>query len=328
MTVDYSELDALPVVQGREYRVQFEADMARQVESGLYTLVDLDKVARAGSSSLHPYEARDRFTLDPELLVTESPHHHHDGERMVLTMGPDSTEDDKHSSVEVPNTRRFDQQLLDHLSAIGAPNVMIPGRQAIWRDLVFSPHFADGRANRETVTTGVCWQSWRGIEEDGLMPTTPRPRFVVVWFSFLGGPGPMPALASRSFKRRVFWASVMDFNSGFTWFQPVPQFDPTTPHDVAIRWLPDRSISFTVDGREVAYYEDGKRRFYPLGLMSRQFGRGTDVIGHRFHAADPSHISAWITCMKMPAKISVPTGLRFHDNMWLALKGYEIEPLV
>ena len=204
---------------------------------------------------------------------------------------------------------------------------MIPGRQAIWRDIVFSKHFADGRANKDAVTTGVCWQSWRGIEDEGLLPTTPRPRFVVAWFSFLGGPGPMPALASRSLRKRVFWASVMDFNSGFTWFQPVPSFDPSEPHDISIRWLPDRSISFVVDGKEVAYYEDGKRRINPLKLVSRQLGRGVDFIGHRFHAADPSHITGWITCMKLPMKISVPTGLQLRNDVWMALRGYEIEPL-
>ena len=308
---------------GEAFRVTFGPDIADQVRQRLYTLVDVVNVDE--SSERQAYEG---YEDPPELLVTSSDHHTFDGERLVLSLGPEGTSDGKYSSIEIPNTRRFDQQILDHLMATGAPNVVYPGRQAIWRDVVFSEHFADGRANDETVNTGIAWQSWRGIEEEGLMPTTRRPRFVVAWFGFLGGPGIVPMIASRSIRRRVFWASIMDFNSGFMWFQPVPEYDPTVPHDLAIRWLPDRDVEFVVDGRRAAHYEDGKRRFWAMGLMSRQFGRGTDLFGHKFHTADPCHITAWINSTKIRNKISVPAGDKFHHDMWMALRGYEIEPLV
>jgi hypothetical protein len=321
----YPDLDRAPFLRDQSFSVQFDEDIARQVEEGWYTLVEVIKTGE--SSDRQEYEVG-ATTLDKDRILTRSDHHHHDGDRLVMRMGPDSTEDGRYSSVEIPNTRRFDQELLDHLMAIGAPNVMVPGRQAIWRDVVFSEHFADGRANRDPVSSGVCWQSWRGIEDEGLMPTTRRPKFVVVWFSFLGGPGLMPMVTSRSRKRRVFWAAVWDFNSGILWSQPVPSFDPCVPHDIAIRWLPDRSVSFQVDGKEVAHYEDGKRRFWAPGLMRRQFARGTDLRAHRFFTADPSHITAWITDFAMGNVPSVPTGLKFHHEYWMGLRGYGIEPLV
>ena len=295
----------------RVYRADFGPDIAGQLARDEWFLSE---------TICEPDSGVDSDLPDPPEHATW------DGRRLVLALGPDSTQDDTYSTVEVSSTRRFDQAILDHLLVDGSPRVMIPGRQAVFRDVVFSPEFADERAASETVTTGVLFQSWRNIEDRGV-DFADRPEFMIVALAYIGGKGVMPALASRSWSKRRFFASVVDFKVGLMWFQALPDFDPSVPHDLSLRWEFDREVSFVVDGSEVAHYQDGKVQVWPLKLIDKRFRRGVDLIGHRHLSVDPCHIDMWLNCSKMGNRPVVPNGERFTRDLWVALGGIGIEPL-
>jgi hypothetical protein len=293
------------------YRVDFGPDLAAQIARNDFFLTECIKAADSGVDPDQPDEIR-QARID-------------DG-RLVLSLGPESTEDDTYSTLEVSSTRRFDQQLLDQMLVDGDPRVMIPGRQAVFRDVVFSPEFADQRAARETVTTGVIFQSWRGIEEGGV-DFANRPEFMVASVSYIGGTGVMPAIASRSLRTRRFFASVVDFKVGLMWFQILDDFDPTASHEIALRWELDRDVSFVVDGKEAAHYRDGKVQVWPLKLMDKRFRKGVDLIGHRHLSVDPCHIDMWLNSSRMGSRPVVPNGRRFSRDLWVGLSGFGVEPL-
>jgi len=202
---------------------------------------------------------------------------------------------------------------------------MIPGRQAVFRDVVFSPEFADGRAGRETVTTGVLFQSWRNIEAGGV-DLAHRPEFICVALAYIGGSGLMPALANRSPNRRGFFASVVDFKVGVMWFQALTGFDPGVSHDITLRWEYSRDVTFLVDGTEVASYRDGRRGLWPHKLLHRRFRQGVDLWGHRHLSVDPCHIDLWLNCSEMGNNPVVPNGRQFANQYWVGLAGFGVEP--
>jgi len=294
------------------YDVRFGPDVARDVTAGRFFLTETIRAPHSGVDPDPPAEPR---------------HARHDGERLVLSLGPDGTASDTYSTVEVSSTRRFDQSVLQRLLLDGSPRVMVPGRRAVYRDIVWSPEFGDGRAGRETVTTGVTVQSWRGIEDGGI-DFAHRPEFFIASIAFIGGPGLLPKLFSRTLgSRQPFVASVVDFKVGLAWFQPLRDvFDPTEPHDLSIRWHRAHDVSFAVDDTEVARYEDGKLRPYPLKLRNRQLWRGTDLLGHRYVGTDPCHIDVWINSSAMGTTPTVPNGRRFRRDLSVALEGFAIEP--
>lgn len=245
----------------------------------------------------------------------------HDGTRLVLPLGPEHTADGTYSTTEVASSPRFDQARLDAMLARGSPRVVVPGREAVFRDVVVSPHFIDGRAAGETVTAGVTFQSWRGLESrDG------RPAYVGVSVVYLGGSGLVPALFNRSPRRRGFVASVVDFNTGLLWSRPLPDLDLTEPHDLVLRWWPDRDVEFLVDGRVVARYADGRVQVSALKLY-RRFGRGIDLVGHRRLTADPCHVDAWVNCSATGSTPDVFTGRRLSHELEVALAGFAIRPI-
>lgn len=295
------------------YRVDFGDDLLGAAHRGDYFLTECINAPDSG----HDPE------LPEQLRACEF-----DGERLVMTMGPEHTEDDRYSTAEVSSTRRFDQRILDDLHRSGSPRVIVPGRQAVFREVVFSPQFADGRAAADPVTTGVCMQSWHGIEEGGI-DFSARPKFVIAAIAYIGGRGALPRLFARTIgDERPFVAYVVDFRSGILWSQPLRgTFDPAEPHDLAMRWLPDRDLSFTVDGREVALYRDGRVRVYPLKLRNRQFFRGTDLLGHRHISPDTMHIDVWINSSTMSSTPTVPTGRRFGQDLSVAIRGFGVEPV-
>jgi hypothetical protein len=138
----------------------------------------------------------------------------------------------------------------------------------------------------------------------------------------------MPMISARSLRRRPFAISVLDFKVGLWWFRPLRDYDSSEPHDLGIRWHADHDVSFTVDGREVGRYEDGKRRTWPLKLLSpKHFGAGTDFFGHKYLSVDPCHIDMWINSSVMGHKPAVPNGRRFGQDLWAAIGGFGIEPL-
>lgn len=294
------------------YDIRFGPDIVGDVAADRYFLTETIRAPHSG--------------VDPD-APDEPRHARFDGERLVLSLGPDGTEHDTYSTVEVSSTRRFDQRILDRYLLDGSARVVVPGRRAVYRDIVFSPEFADGRAGRETVTTGVTMQSWVGIEDGGI-DFADRPEFFIASIAYIGGSGVLPKLFSRTLgPRQPFVASVIDFKVGVTWFKPLKgAFDPSEPHELAIRWHRDHDVSFTVDGREVAHYEDGKVRPYPLKLRNRQFWRGTDLLGHRYVGTDPCHIDVWLNSSAMSSTPTVPNGRRFDQELSVALSGFAIEP--
>lgn len=246
---------------------------------------------------------------------------HHDGTRLVLPLGPEHTPSDCYSTTEVASSPRFDQAHLDTLSAEGSDRVVVPGREAVFRDVVASPHFADGRAGRETVTAGATFQSWRGLER-----RENRPAFMGVSIVYLGGEGFVPALFNRSWRKRRFVASVIDFNTGLNFNAVLDGVDMSEPHDLCFRWFPNRDVEFLVDDRRVAYYEDGPLQVSPLKFYKR-FRRGIDFIGHRRLTADPCHIDAWVNCSATGNSPDVYTGKQFTHDLSVALGGFGIRPL-
>jgi hypothetical protein len=298
-------------MSGSSYRVDFTENFDRQLEAGDFFLTETIKAPDSGVDSELP---------DP------IEHAHYDGRRLVLTLGPESTQTDTYSTVEVSSTRRFDQRILDRMLVEGSPRPMIPGRQAVFRDVLFSPHFADGRAARETVTTGVLFQSWRNIEQGGV-DFAERPEFICITIAYIGGEGVMPALANRSWRGRQFFASVVDFRVGAMWFKALPEFDPSVPHEIILRWELNRDVVFVVDGRDVAHYQDGKVRLWPHKLFDKRTRRGVDFLGHRHLSVDPCHIDMWLNCSKMGNSPMVPNGERFEHEYQAALAGFGVEPL-
>ena len=293
------------------YRVDFGADIAGQLKAEDFFLTETIRAPDSGVDSDLP---------DPPEHATW------DGRRLVLSLGPDGTQDDTYSTVEVSSTRRFDQQLLDRLLVDCSPRPMIPGRQAVFRDVQFSPHFADERAARETVTTGVLFQSWRNIEKGGV-DFAERPEFICIALAYIGGEGFMPALANRSWRKRGFFASIVDFRVGVMWFKALPDFDPTVPHDIVLRWELNRDVTFVVDGRDIAQYRDGKVNLWPHKFFDKRLRKGVDFIGHRHMSVDPCHIDLWLNCSKMGNSPMVPNGSRFEHDYWAALGGFGVEPL-
>jgi hypothetical protein len=254
---------------------------------------------------------------------------HHDGTRLVLPLGPAHTADDTYSTTEVASSPRFDQDHLDGLLAEGSRRIMTPGRQAVFSDVVFSEHFGDGRAATETVTAGVNFQSWRGIDHgaEHAAEHGQRPAFMGVSVLYMGGPGVVPAVLNRSRRRRGLVATVVDFNVGLQWVAPLPDVDPVQPHDYVLRWHPDRSVTFLVDGQEVASYADGPRQLSPFKFY-RRYRKGIDLVGHRRLTADPCHIDAWINCSRTGNTPDVFCGQRFAHDMHVALGGFAIEPCI
>jgi len=293
------------------FRVDFGPDLAAQLARSDFFLTECIKAPDSGADPDLPDE--------PRLARIE------DG-RLVMSLGPETTEDDTYTTVEVSSTRRFDQEVLDRMLVEGDPRVMIPGRQAVFRDVVFSPEFADERAAREAVTTGVLFQSWRGIEEGGV-DFADRPEFMIACISYIGGKGVMPAIASRSWRTRRFFASVVDFKVGLMWFQVLDDFEPTASHEIALRWELDRDVSFVVDGQEAAHYRDGKVQVWPLKLMDKRFRKGVDLIGHRHLSVDPCHIDMWLNSSRMSSRPVVPNGRRFAHELRVGLSGFGVEPL-
>jgi hypothetical protein len=294
------------------HRIRFSEDIGAQVDAHDFTLIE---VIKGASPSVEPPPCRN------------SRHHHYDGRRLVLTLRPEDTADDAYSSVEVASTPRFTQALLDYLAATGSMRVMLPGREVVFRDVLFGDYFSRSEEANEAVTAGLCFQSWRGIERTGLTPDTYRPKFMIAWFAYVSGPGIFPMLCSRSYRKRYFFASVLDWNTGISWLCPVPDFDPGQPSDIAIRWLPNRDVEFVVDGRRVALYEDGRSRVYLPKLIRRQCSRGVNLTGYRFLTADPSQVDLWLTSMAFGNLCEVKNGFRLKQDVTMALAGYDIQPL-
>ena len=294
------------------YAVSFDGDPRPAVDAGDFDVVE---VTRASTSWHNP-------PPDPPTRI------HHDGRRLVLPLGPDHTADDTYSTTEVASSPRFDQDHLDRLLAEASPRVMTPGRQAVFRDVVFSEHFGDGRAAGETVTAGVNFQSWRGITHGAEHAAAhgERPAFMGASVLYMGGPGVVPMVLNRSRRRRGLVATVVDFNVGLQWAVPIADVDPTRPHDYVLRWHPDRSVTFLVDGREVAAYTDGRLQVSPFKLY-RRYRRGIDLVGHRYLTADPCHIDAWINCSQTGNTPDVFCGQRLTHELHLGIGGFAIEPI-
>jgi hypothetical protein len=286
------------------YQVTFGPDVEAAVAADEYVLME---TLRTTETMRH--ETR---TLHPE-------HIHYDGERLVLPLAAADTADGTFSAIEVSSTPCIDQDTLDRLSQEGSPRVVLPGREAVFRGFVTSPHFADGRADHQTTNVGVNFQSWRGFDRPGV-----RPAFIGVGLTYVGGHGFGPALLNRSWKRRRFVAAVLDANVGFVWVHPLSDFDPSEPHDLTLRWLPNRDIEFLIDGRSVATCEDGRFQVSALKLRKR-FRRGIDLFGYRHLTADPCSITAFTDAVQ--ATPDFEPGRRLEDDIWTALTGMAIQPL-
>ncbi len=294
------------------YHVDFHADFTQNVARGQFDIVE---ITRAKATWVNP----------PTPLIPQRIHYN--GSHLVLPLGPEHTANNTYSTTEVASSRRFDQAQLDRFLAHGSPRVMVPGRQAIFKDIVFSPHFADGRANDETVTSGIIFQSWRGIEDVEHHPDD-RPAYIGVTLGFIGGPGLLAKLATRSRRRaRSFVAAIFDFNIGLQWLMPLPDFDPSEPHDIILRWLPQRDVMFIIDGRTVAHYVDGSFHVSPLALF-RKYRRQVNILGYRHLTADPCHIDCWVNCSTTGTRPEVNSGRQFKHDLWVALKGFAIEPIM
>lgn len=294
------------------YQIDFKADFATELATGNFDLVEVTKAPTTWSNPPMP--------TSPTRIT-------HDGTRLVLPLGPEHTADNTYSTTEVASTRRFDQATLDQLLAQGSARVMTPGRQAIFKNLLFSDHFADGRAIQESVTAGVIFQSWRGIEDLDQRPDE-RPAYMAVTLSFIGGNGLLAKAATQSWgNKRTFVIGVIDFNTGLQWLKPLRTFDPATPHDIALRWLPNRDVSFMIDHQEVAYYADGRFQVSPLKLF-KKYRRQIDFMGYRHLTADPCQIDCWINCSETGSSPDVNPGKQFRQDLWVALSGFAIEPVV
>ena len=294
------------------WEVRFGEDLGERIAAG-----DIDIVEISGAPE---------SWYDPP-SPTAAERIHFDGERLVLPLGPETTADKTYSTTEVASAPRFDQRHLDRLLAEGSTRIVVPGREAWFDGVLFSPEFGDHRAASETVTAGVCFQSWRGIEEgaDNAAAAGTRPAYIGVSLFYVGGPGLVPAIANRSRTRRGLVAVVVDFNTGIQWSQPV-DVDPTTAHDVILRWHADRDVSFVVDGAEVARYVDGQKSFSAFKLF-RKYRRGINLFGHRHLTADPCHVDAWINCSATGNTPDVFVGSRFSRDLWLGLEGFGIRPI-
>ena len=286
------------------YDVSFGPDVEAMVAAGGYEV--LESISRRVDDGQPP-------------RCTSPRHVRFDAEGVTLALGPSTTADGRYSAVEVSTTPCVDQVVLDRMLATGSMQCMVPGREAVFRDVVCSPHFVDGRADAETVNAGVVVQSWRGHLAPGQ-----RQRLVAMALSYIGGPGLFPAFASRSRHRRYFSALVADFNTGFMWRRIFTDFDPTTPHDVAIRWHPDRSVDFVVDHRTVVSCPSERLQVSPLKL-SPEFGRGIDLVGHRHLTAEPCSLTAFTDCVAVTPQYT--EGRRFSDELWLRLSGFSIRPI-
>jgi len=293
------------------YQVDFGSDYLERARAGDFFLTETIKAPDSG--------------VDSELPGTPA-QATWDGERLRLALDPDSTADDTYSTVEVSSTRRFDQSILDRMLVDGSPRPMIPGRQAVFRDVAFSPHFADGRAGHEAATTGVLFQSWRNIEAGGV-DFAERPEFICVAIAYIGGKGLMPMMANRSRTKRRFFASVVDFRVGALWFQALPDLDPSVAHDITLRWEYSRDVTFLVDGTDVATYEDGRVGMWPHKIFDKRMRKGVDFIGHRHLSVDPCHIDMWLNCSEMGHRPMVPNGRRFSHELWAGLSGFGVEPI-
>ena len=294
------------------YDTKFGPDIPAAIDAGEFHLVE---VIKAADSDADPPSSRG------------SEHIFFDGSRLAFDLNPDNTEDDTYTTLEVSSTPRFNQKLLDYFAATGSMQCMLPGRQAVFKNIVFSESFADGSAASDPVTTGVLFQSWRGIEELGLTPKVRRPAFMAAAMMFIGGKGIMPVIASRSLRSRPFCALVFDFYSGIIWVEPVTGFDPSIPSDLTLRWMPNRNVEFLVNDRVVATYTDGKSRPYPLKFMGKQFFYGSNLLGHKYLVADPCHIDVWLNSSVMGNVPGVPNGMRVARPYKTALEGFRIEPI-
>lgn len=287
------------------YDVTFDADIDGALARDEYDIVEIT-------------DAAESWHVEP--TPTTPSRIHYDGTRLVLPLGPEHTPSDRYNTTEVASSPRFDQAKLDRMLAEGSDRVVVPGREAIFRDFVASPHFVDGRASDHTVTAGATFQSWRGLER-----RENRPAFMGASIVYLGGSGVVPTLFNRSWKTRRFVASVIDFNTGLNFNAVIDGVDFSEPHDLRFRWFPDRNVEFLVDDRRVAYFEDGPLQVTPLKFYKR-FRRGIDFIGHRRLTADPCHIDAWINCSATGNSPDVFTGKRFTEDLWMALGGFGIHP--
>jgi hypothetical protein len=286
------------------YQVTFGPDVEAAVAADEYVLME---TLRTTETMRH--ETR---TLHPE-------HIHFDGSRLVLPLAAADTADGTFSAIEVSSTPCIDQDTLDRLYQEGSPRVVLPGREAVFRGFVTSPHFADGRADHQTTNVGVNFQSWRGFDRPGV-----RPAFIGVGLTYVGGRGFGPALLNRSWKRRRFVAAVLDANVGFVWVHPLSDFDPSEPHDLTLRWLPNRDVEFLIDGRSVAKCDDGRFQVSALKLRKR-FRKGIDLFGYRHLTADPCSITAFTDAVQATPDFEV--GKRLDDDIWTALTGMAIQPL-
>lgn len=275
-----------------------------------------DGIARGDYEILEAIRRRDPMVQPPRCL--EPARAHHDGSRLVLPLAADDTEDGTYSAVEVSTTPCTDQAVLDRMLAEGSMRCLVPGREATFRGFVCSPHFDDGRAARETVNVGVIAQSWRGHLEG-------RNRLVALALTYVGGSGVAPAMFSRSLRRRRFVVTIVDFTTGLTWARPLPEFRSSEPHDLTVRWFPDRDVEFLVDGRGVADYEDGRCTVSPLKLR-RPYRRGFDLVGHRHLTAEALSLTAFVDCVSITPDFEV--GRRFSHDLWVALEGFGIQPIV
>jgi hypothetical protein len=286
------------------YDVTFGPDIEAAAAADEYVLMETIRqpdVLRHETRTLHPS------------------HIHYDGERLVLPLAAADTADGTFGAIEVSSTPCIDQDTLDRLYREGSPRCVLPGREAVFRGFVTSPHFADGRADDQTTNVGVNFQSWRGFDRPGM-----RPAFIGVGLTYVGGSGFGPALLNRSWRKRRFVAAVMDANVGLVWVRPLEGFDPSEPHDLTLRWLPNRDIEFLVDGRSVGVCEDGQFQVSPLKLR-RRFRKGIDLIGYRRITADPCSITAFTDAMSATPDFTV--GRRLDHDIWTALSGMAIQPL-
>ena len=289
----------------RGYDVTFGPDIAGDVAAEKYVLMEV---------------LRCPDVLDHVTRSDEATRAHYDGTRLVLPLARDDTEDGTFSAVEVSSSPCIDQDTLDALLAQGSPRCVLPGREAVFRDFVTSPHFADGRAADQTTNVGVNFQSWRGFDRPGV-----RPAFVAAAITYVGGRGLAPAMFSRSWSKRRFMAVVTDANSGLVWAQPLEGFDCSEPHDLVLRWLPDRDIEFLVDGRLAGRCESGRISISPLKLR-KKFRTGVDWFGHRHITVDPCSITAFTDCSSITPDFEV--GRKLDHDLWTALSGMAIHPLL
>lgn len=286
----------------QRYDVEFDADLEAGIARGDYEI--LESIRRP-----------DPMVQPPR--CTTPTRAHHDGNRLVLPLAAADTADDTYSAIEVSTTPCTDQDVLDRMLAEGSMKCLVPGREATFRDFLCSPHFDDGSAAAETVNVGVVAQSWRG-HLDG------RNRLVALALTYIGGTGIAPAMFSRSLHRRSFVATVVDFTVGLTWARALPDFRSGEPHDITLRWFPDRNVEFLVDGRRVADYEDGRSRVSPLKLR-KTYRRGFDLVGHRYITAEALSLTAFADCVSVTPDFHV--GRRLSRDLWVAIGGFGIEPL-